>query len=364
MNLEKEVRQHPLITLHLGVEVAYVSGFVGNFRSTLTRVGIRQEAMTVDHGVIVLATGGSPYRPTEYLYGKHRRVFIWHEIDDLIGRRHPIITEGNCGVFIQCVGSRNHERPYCSRLCCTHSLTSALRVKELNPDMDIYVLYRDLRTYGLREDLYKEARSKSIFFIRYAAESPPDVYAREDGELEIKVMDHILGQPIVLQPDFLNLATAIVPSGVEELSRHLKVPLNEDGFFLEAHAKLRPVDFTTDGVFVCGLAHYPKDIEESLSQAMAAAARALAVLAKKIWVSSGLVSHIDPATCVGCQGCLNTCPYGAIDYLEEQHICQVNIALCKGCGSCAAACPSGSARLAGFERKQLNAQVAALMTGG
>ncbi len=363
MNLEKEVRQHPLITLHLGVEVTYMSGFVGNFRSTLTRVGIRQEAMTVDHGVVVLATGGAPYRPKEYLYGKHRRVFMWHELDDLIVRKHPVVTEGSCGVFIQCVGSRNHERSYCSRLCCTHSLQSALRIKEVNPDMDIYILYRDLRTHGLREDLYAEARSKGIIFIRHTIEDRVEVYEREDGELEVEVMDHVLRRPIILQPDFINLATAIVPSKAEDLARHLKVPLNEDGFFLEAHAKLRPVDFATDGVYVCGLAHYPKDIEESLAEAMAGAARAVSLLAKKIWVSSGLVSHIDPATCAGCQGCLNTCPYDAIDYLHDQHICQVNIALCKGCGSCAAACPSGSARLAGFERQQINAQVVASMRG-
>ena len=363
MNLEKEVRQHPLITLHLGVEVTYMSGFVGNFRSTLTRVGISQEAMTVDHGVVVLATGGAPYRPKEYLYGEHQRVFMWHELDDLILREHPVITEGNCGVFIQCVGSRNHERPYCSRMCCTHSLQTALRIKEVNHDMDIYVLYRDLRTHGLREDLYAEARSRGVIFIRHSLEDLPKVNVYEDGKLEVRVLDHVLQRPIILQPDFINLATAVVPTAAGNLARHLKVPLNQDGFFLEAHAKLRPLDFATDGVFVCGLAHYPKDIEESLTQAMGAAARAGSVLVKGIWVSSGLVSHIDPATCVGCQGCLNTCPYGAIDFLDEQQICQVNIALCKGCGSCAAACTSGSARLAGFARQQINAQIVASMRG-
>lgn len=363
MSLENEVRRHPRITLHLGVEVTFMSGFVGNFRSTLTRVGIHQEAMTVEHGVVILATGGAPYRPKEYLYGKHRRVFMWHELDDLIVRKHPIVTEGSCGVFIQCVGSRNQDRPYCSRICCTHSLQSALKIKETNPEMDIYILFRDLRTHGLREDLYREARSKGVIFIRHSPEDLPKVQVREGGDLEVAVIDHVLRRPIILQPDFINLATAIVPSGVEDIARHLKVPLNQDGFFLEAHAKLRPVDFATDGVFVCGLAHYPKDIEESLTQAMAAAARAVGVLSKKIWISSGIVAQINSETCVGCQGCLNTCPYEAIDYVDDQHICKVNIAVCKGCGSCAAACPSGSARFSGFERQQINAQITAAMKG-
>jgi heterodisulfide reductase subunit A len=363
MTLEKEVRQHPLITVHLGAEVTYMSGFVGNFHSTLTSVGISQEAITIDHGVVVVATGGEPYRAKEYLYGEHPRVFMWHELDDLVVRKEPIITEGRSSVFIQCVGSRNEERPYCSRICCTHSLLTAMKMKEVNPVMDIYILYRDIRAYGLREELYTKARSNGIMFIPYSLEDPPKVSVLEDGLLQIEVINQVLRRRIIIQPDFINLATAIVPTRNEEIARHLKVPLNEDGFFSEAHVKLRPVDFATEGIFVCGVAHYPKDIEESLAQAMAAAARAVSLLAKKIWVSSGLVSHIDPATCVGCQGCLNTCPYEAIDYLEEKHICQVNIALCKGCGSCAAACTSGSARLAGFARQQINAQIVASMKG-
>ncbi len=363
MSLENEVRRHPLIRLHLGVEVTYMSGFVGNFRSTITRAGTRQDAMTIDHGAVVLATGGKPYHPKDYLYGEHPRVFMWNELDDLIVKKHSMVTEGKCGVFIQCVGSRNQDRPYCSRICCTHSLRTALKVKEINPEMNIYILYRDLRTYGPREDLYAEARSKGIIFSRYSLEDMPKVRIRGDEQLEVEMLDHVLDRPIILKPDFVNLATAIVPAENEEIARLLKVPLNQDGFFMEAHAKLRPVDFATDGVFVCGLAHYPKDIEESLTQAMAAAARTVSVLAKEIWVSSGLVAQINSETCVGCQGCLKTCPYEAIDYLDDQHICKVNMAICKGCGSCAAVCPSGSARLSGFERKQINAQVVAAMKG-
>ncbi len=363
MNLQEAVGQHPLITVHLGVQVAYMSGFVGNFRTTLTSVSTSQEATTIEHGAVVVATGGVPYRPKEYLYGEDSRVFISHELDDLVVSKDPMITEGRSSVFIQCVGSRNDERPYCSQICCSNSLITAMKIKEINPDMDIYILYRDIRTYGLKEALYTEARAKGIMFIRYSLEDPPTVTVGKEGELVVEVIDRMFRRPISIQADFINLATAMEPAANEEIARHLKVPLNQDGFFAEAHVKLRPVDFATDGIFVCGLAHYPKDIEESLAQAMAAAARAVSVLAKKIWVSSALVAHIDAETCVGCQGCLNGCSYGAIDFLANKHICQVNIAVCKGCGSCAASCPSGSARLAGFARQQLNAQIVASMKG-
>jgi len=363
MNLQEAVGQHPLITVHLGVQVAYMSGFVGNFRTTLTSVSTSQEATTIDHGAVVVATGGVPYRPKEYLYGEHPSVFISHELDDLVVRKDPMITEGRSSVFIQCVGSRNDERPYCSQICCSNSLITAMKIKEVNPDMDIYILYRDIRTYGLKEELYTEARAKGIMFIRYSLEDPPKVAVGEKGELEVEVIDQMFRRPITIQADFINLATAMEPGANEEIARHLKVPLNQDGFFAEAHVKLRPVDFATDGIFVCGLAHYPKDIEESLAQAMAAAARTVSILAKKIWVSSALVAHINAETCVGCQGCLNACSYGAIDFIDDKHICQVNIAVCKGCGSCAASCPSGSARLAGFARQQLNAQIVASMRG-
>ncbi|MEJ2236012.1 MAG: FAD-dependent oxidoreductase, partial [Syntrophobacterales bacterium] len=363
MNLQEAVGQHPHITVHLGVQVAYMSGFVGNFRTTLTSAGSGQETNTIAHGAVVVATGGVPYRPKEYLYGEDSRVFISHELDDLVVSKNPMITEGRSCVFIQCVGSRNDERPYCSQICCSNSLITAMKIKEINPEIDIYILYRDIRTYGLKELLYTEARAKGIMFIRYSLENPPTVTVGKEGELVVEVIDQMFRRPISIKADFINLATAMEPAANEEIARHLKVPLNQDGFFAEAHVKLRPVDFATDGIFVCGLAHYPKDIEESLAQAMAASARAVSVLAKKIWVSSALVAHIDAETCVGCQACLNGCSYGAIDFLADKHICQVNIAVCKGCGSCAASCPSGSARLAGFARQQLNAQIVASLRG-
>lgn len=355
VDLIGSVRTNANITVHLETRLTDVKGFVGNFQSVLT--GSDGATKTVAHGVAVLATGGQPLVSEEYLHGRHPRVIQWHEVDELIAGKDPLITEGACAVFIQCVGSREPQRPYCSKVCCTHSVASAIRLKELNPDMDVFILYRDIRTYGRREDLYQKARSLGVLFIRFPLEEKPKVEADGDGGLRVIVKDQVLGRTIALRPDFINLATAILPSGAEELANLFKVPLNSDRFFLEAHAKLRPVDFATEGVFVCGLAHYPKPIEESIAQALAAASRAATVLSQEYLETSGLVAGIDPERCVGCKGCLDVCPFGAINYFEDRHICQVNKALCKGCGGCAATCPSGSVQLMGFRPQQLYAQI-------
>ena len=354
-DLVGRVRVNPKITVHLETRLTDVKGFVGNFQSTLTLSD--GSTNTVAHGVAILATGGRPFNSEEYLHGIHPRVFQWHDVDELIAKKDPLIVEGKCAIFIQCVGSREPQRPYCSKVCCTHSVASAIRLKELNPDMDVYILYRDIRTYGRREDLYQKARSLGVMFIRFPLEEKPRVEADGNGGLRVIVKDPVLGRTIALRPDFINLATAILPSGAEELANLFKVPLNSDRFFLEAHAKLRPVDFATEGVFVCGLAHYPKPIEESIAQALAAASRAAAVLSRDYLETSGLVAGIDPERCVGCKGCLDVCPFGAIDYFEDRHICRVNKALCKGCGGCAATCPSGSVQLMGFRPQQLYAQI-------
>jgi heterodisulfide reductase subunit A len=353
-SLIARVKANRNITVHVGSQLAEVKGFVGNFQS---RISGEAGEITVPHGVAVLAVGAHPLAPEEYLYGKHPRVFRWHGVDDLIAAKDPLVTAGKCAVFIQCVGSREPERPYCSKICCTHSVTSAVRLKELNPGMDVYILYRDIRTYGAREDLYREARAKGVSFIRYEVEEKPRVETDGNGGLQVTVTDRVLGRPLILKPDFINLATAIVPSGLDELANLFKVPLNSDKFFLEAHAKLRPVDFATDGVFLCGLAHYPKPIEESVAQALAAASRAATVLSQDYIEASGLVAIIDAERCVGCQGCLDVCPFGAINYFEDRRICQVNKALCKGCGGCAATCPSGSVQLMGFRPQQIYAQI-------
>jgi heterodisulfide reductase subunit A len=350
----QKVTNHPRITVRLGSEVANVEGFVGNFKSTVSTQG---RETVVEHGTAIIATGGHSFKPAEYLYQENPKVLLSLEMDQALRENNPLVTDAKCAVFIQCVGSREPERPYCSRVCCTHSVESALKLKEINPNMDVYVLYRDLRTYGLRENLYKEAREKGVIFIRFGLENKPRVEQGAGGALTVTVRDHILGIPVHLHPDVLTLASAIIVKDQEKLAKLFKVPLTNDGFFLEAHMKLRPVDFATDGVFVAGLAHYPKPMDESIAQAQAAAARAAVVLSQDAIRAGGVVAQIDPALCSGCQACVGVCPFGAIDYREREDVCEVNQALCKGCGTCAATCPSECITLFGFSHKQIYTQV-------
>jgi len=353
-DLVKRVESHSRIEVHLSSEVSGVQGFVGNFTSTLTTAGRQSE---VDHGVAILAIGGHSYKPKEYLYKENPRVLLALEMDQALREKNPMVMGAKTAVFIQCVGSREPERSYCSRVCCTHSVESAVKLKGINPDMDVYILYRDMRTYGRRENLYKEAREKGVIFIRFDLENKPMVEQTPDGGLKVTVLDHILRLPITIHPDVLTLASAIIVKEQEKLAQLFKVPLTNDGFFLEAHMKLRPVDFATDGVFVAGLAHYPKPIDESIAQAKAAAARAAVVLAQESIRAGGVVAAVDAAACSGCQACVGVCPFGAITFKEDEAVAEVNQALCKGCGTCAATCPSECITLFGFSHKQIYTQV-------
>ncbi len=364
-NIIKRVEGHEKIEVLTNSEVKGVTGFVGNFLSTVAKSDTTRE---IEHGVAILATGAHSIEPDEYLYGKSNLVFRWHELEEALDENPEMAREAKAAVFIQCVGSREPERPYCSKICCTHSVQSALKLKEINPEMDVYVLYRDLRTYGPREDLYKEAREKGVIFIRYHLDDKPVVEAvtDEDGnkKVQVTVTDHILDRPLRITADFINLATAIYPKDHEELANFFKVPLNEDKFFLEAHMKLRPVDFATDGVFVCGLAHYPKPIEESIAQAQAAAARAANVLAQEFVEVEPIVSEVDQELCIGCGLCEAACAFGAIRLLKVEGIGYraENIpASCKACGVCAASCPQKAIDMIHFRDKQI---VAAIEAGG
>lgn len=353
-DLVKRVQHHAKIEVHLNSEISNVKGFVGNFTSTIATEGREVE---VPHGAAIIAIGGHSYKPKEYLYGQNPRVMLSLEMDQALREKNPVVRDAKTAVFIQCVGSREPERPYCSRVCCTHSVESALALKEINPDMDVFILYRDMRTYGLRENLYKKAREKGVIFVRFDLENKPQVEQTKDGRLNVKVTDHILGIPMNITADVLGLASAIIVKDQEKLATMFKVPLTNEGFFLEAHMKLRPVDFATDGVFIAGLAHYPKPMDEAIAQAKAAASRAALVLALDAIRAGGVVAQIDPALCVGCQACVGVCPFGAINYNEREDVCEVNQALCKGCGTCAANCPSECITLFGFSHQQIYAQV-------
>ncbi len=352
-NLVQSVKSHANIDLYLGAELSDGEGFVGNFKTTLTTYDKEE---VVRHGVTVIATGAKEFKPDEYLYGKDPRVVTHTELDWKFMDHDPSLKEIKTAVFIQCVGSREPNRPYCSRVCCTHSIESALHLLEINPKMNIYILYRDIRTYGEREHLFRKARLAGILFIPFSREEKPEVRV-DDGRLEIGVVDHLLERRISLKADLLALASAIIPYKDERLARLFKIPMNKEGFFVEAHAKLAPSEFATEGVFLCGMAHYPKSIDESIAQALAAASRAATVLSQEYIQASGMVSEIDPEHCVGCQGCLDVCPFGAINFFEDRSVCQVNRALCKGCGACAATCPSSSVQLKGSTSEQIYAQI-------
>jgi heterodisulfide reductase subunit A len=387
----ERVKGHKLITVHTGVEVRSIDGYVGKYKTKFecrgsndeprtpeaepksgkSPIANRQSEVTVEHGVVIVATGAKEAVPAEYLYGKNQRVITQFELE----RRMDALPRLKTVVMIQCVGSREPDRDYCSRVCCAEAVKNAALIKRKHPNTEVYVLYRDLRTYGLAEKYYTEARELGVIFERYELDSKPKVEPVKPGDptsrVRIRLADRLLNKEIVIDADLVVLASAIAaPADNQALARMLKVPLNRDGFFLEAHMKLRPVDFATDGVFMAGLAHAPKDIDESIIQARAAAARALGVLCKKQVAVEGTVSWVDPDRCTGCGVCVATCAYAALELKEMKKdegqtvtVAQVNEALCKGCGVCAASCRSGAINLKGFTDDQIFEAVSALRAG-
>jgi heterodisulfide reductase subunit A len=350
----KKVKKNDRIHVYTSTEALSIVGYVGNFRTTLVCNGEEKE---VKHGITIVATGGVEYKPVEYLYGLDGRVVTQLELEERLANGK---LDAKTVVMIQCVGSRNDERTNCSRICCAHAIKNALKIKELKPDTNIYVLYKDIRTYGFREDYYREAAGKGVLFIRYDDENKPQV-SNEGGLLKVMVKDPILKEYLLIEPDLLVLSAATLPQpDNKRLAEMLKVPLSKDGFFLEAHMKLRPIDFATDGVFLCGLAHSPKFVEENISQACGAAARAATILSKRVLDVEGAIASVNGNLCSGCGTCVDLCPYGAVEK-DEKGVARVTEALCKGCGVCGASCPEKAIVMRHFTDEQILTQVLAAL---
>ena len=366
--LTQRIDEHHNISLHMEAEVSAVEGFIGNFKTTVQKKD--GETVTIDHGAGVIATGGKRYRPvTEYGYGKLKGVYTGIEFD--VARR---VGDKNTKsvksvVFIQCVGSRQTDRLYCSKVCCTHSIATAIKLKREDPSRQIFILYRDIRSYGEREALYKKAREMGVIFINYELYGAPEVKEDPEKGLRITVMDHVLHRPVTIQADAVVLAEAILANpDAKKIGTLFKLPVDGDGFFQEAHAKLRPVDFATEGLFVAGLAHYPKPVEESISQAMAAAARAATVLSKQSINLEAIKAEVVKENCDGCALCIDVCPYHALSLTESSNedgttskLVLVNKAKCKGCGLCQGTCPKRGINVAGFTLDQIHKQVVAAL---
>ncbi len=360
--LIEKVNQHEHIKVLTSATLKTAVGSVGSF---VSEVEVDGQLQSITYGAAILATGARESRPDEYLYGQDPRVMTQLQMATRLMERPAEIAKLGSVAFIQCVGSRNEQRPYCSRICCTHTVKSAIRLKELNPRMNVYVLFRDLRTYGKREELYKKARDLGVLFIRYTLDSKPRVTSNGRG-LTIACSDPILQMPLELSVDHLVLAAAVEPNPNHDLVALYKCGFNADGFLTEAHPKLRPVDMSVDGLFLCGMGNYPQPIEESLAQAQATVSRACVVLARKEMQLDAIKSAVTEK-CDGCALCLDVCPYRALKLMEEngngrpRRMIASDPALCKGCGLCAATCPKGGIYVHGFTLEQLKAQVVAAL---
>jgi heterodisulfide reductase subunit A2 len=363
-DLIEKVYRHPSIHVYHDAKILDVSGYVGSF---ITKVKSERGVTEIKHGAAVLATGAEEYKPKEYLYGEDDKVLTQVQLEQQIVNEDERLLSSQTLVMIQCVGCRNEDRNYCSRICCGHAIKNSLKLKEKNPEMDIYVLFRDMRTYGFREDYYREASEKDVKFIRYEPEDQPRVEAVEEGGnrvIRVTATDPILGDKLAIDADTLVLSAAIIPSAAtEEIAGLFKVTLSPDGFFKEAHAKLKPVEFATEGVYLCGLAQYPKGITESINQAYGAAGRVLTLLSRETVIASGAVCEVSKNDCVSCGACITACTYGAIEFVDtpKGKKAWVNPVLCKGDGLCNTKCPTGAIILKHFTDQELCSQIDAAM---
>jgi len=359
----QSVRSNPNIKVYTSSTVKHIEGFIGNFEASINHEGKEQK---LNAGTIIVATGADVFKPRGmYCYGENKNVITQLELEKLM-KENKLVKPKNV-VMIQCVGAREEKeggRNYCSRICCAVAVKNALQIKELFPEAEVSILYRDMQTYGKEfEEQYQKARGNFVQFIRYDFENPPEVCTRPDGGLSVKVHDILVNATLELDADLVVLSTPLVQwEDAKELSKLLKVPLGADGFFFEAHVKLRPVDFATDGIFVCGTAHSPKTIAESIAQAYAAASRAGIPMALGRVRTEAITAFVDEDLCTSCGTCVKLCPYNAIRK-DDQGIARVNDVLCKGCGVCAASCPEKAINMRHFSDAQVLAEATAALGG-
>jgi len=354
--LAGRVQSHPRIQVLTRALIVGFSGFKGNF-TTEVLVGPAMYERKIEHGVVILATGAGEYKPTEHLYGQNDGIVTQVELS---ARLHERGAQGlSAVVMIQCVGSRNDQNPNCSRICCQAAVKNAIHVKKLNPDAQVYILYRDIRTYGLLEDYYQEARKLGVIFFRYDTDAPPRVEAR-DGGLSVTFRDWIIGRDLEVETDLVALSAGMVPTDTEELASLVKLARTPEGYFMEAHVKLRPVDMATEGLFICGTAHSPQLLNESISQAFAAASRAVTFLSKTQLTLSAVTARVTADLCAACLICVRSCPYH-VPKINAEGVSEIDEALCHGCGICAAECPAKAIQLNWYEDEQLLCKVDALL---
>jgi heterodisulfide reductase subunit A len=339
------------VTVHLSSEVSNVGGYIGNFEVSIR--SIQGDVIEEKVGSIVVASGAVPFKPEGMFGYDGRRVITQMELE---AQLQAGTFDAKNVVMIQCVGARSPEREYCSRICCMTAVKNARLIKSLDPDAYVHILYRDMQMYGAeKEQMLWDARHEGVRFDVYRPKDPP-IVTKDTVQFTRSLMGDCLEIPF----DLVVLSTPLVASeDARTLAQMMRVDIDQYGFFLEAHVKLRPLDFATDGIFVCGSAHYPKTVEEAQAQGIGVAARVASILFKDKLIMSAIVAEINPETCVGCKGCMDVCPYGAIHYVQEENICEVNKILCKGCGACAATCPSQSVQLKGFNSRQMLSQIRA-----
>ena len=353
------------IHIHLGTGIEEFSGYMGNYQTTLVGTNGQAKKTVIEHGAAIIATGAAERETNEYLHGQSDRVITQKELEKKLSdeTERATVTSAQTIAMIQCVGSREEDTMYCGRVCCTQAIKNALKIKQINPKINVVIFYRDIRTYGFREQYYQEAREQGVVFVRYELENKPKVTSGQTSQdpLQIEAYDPALGQKLCLTVDMLVLSTGIAPrADSESLAKIFKVPLDQDGFFLEAHIKLRPVDFATDGIYLCGLAHSPKFVGEAISQARAAAARAATLLSQGTVQAKGRRAEIKERLCAGCGLCVGICPYSAREIDPEKRIAKVIEVLCQGCGACAAVCPNAATKQVGFAKEEVLAAIDSL----